>query len=588
MKRSQTVSVLALASVVAALAAFSLHLWHRRQRAEIALSGVPAPGDLRRWPAPFREAVTRLSAEVARSPNPQEPLERLAILYCANGFSAQASFALAALERLEPRESRWPYLLADMRLRVDNKEGALSALEASAALDPLYVPGLRRRADVLDELGRGNEARALLERAASMDPANVAVAYDLIGIEGRQGQTVRQGLEDLERSHPEIKAFHEDLAGVLGADGDAPGAARERALAAECEAYVSTADPWLDSLDSDCYDTARMTVRAVELRREGRFPELEALMKRVIDLAPLEPANPSEWDLLAHFYLKSGRVQDARELAEKGVALFPDDPQLRILLVQILCHAQLASEGVAAAQEGARRWPDRADVLECLGVAQRDKGDLAAALQTLRTALRRDATRPELPYEIGTCLVALGRRAEARESFERALAMRPDYEVALYAVCMIDLEAGDVAAAEPRVLRFGELRPTDPAAHQLTGSLRLLKGAAAARAGDLDEAGRQFQAGLADAPGNGMLLHALGDLALQRQRWKEAADDFQRYVQAQPDDPEGYISLAAAFHKAGSPGEAKDALERGLAAAERIGDGASAAKIERMLGRGHS
>jgi tetratricopeptide (TPR) repeat protein len=404
---------------------------------------------------------------------------------------------------------------------------------------------------------------------------------------GRLGRWVRLGLEDRARAHPEIKAFHEDLAGVLAASGDEAGAARERELAAGCEAYVNTADPWLDALDADCYDTDRMTVRSVELRREGRFPELESLMKRVIDLAPFEPFNPVAWDLLSHFYLKAGRMPEARELAEKGVALFPDEPQLRILLVQILCHAQLPGEGVAAAEEAERRWPDRADVLESLGVAQRDKGEYSAALQTLRQALKLDGTRTELRYEIGTCLVALGQREEARASFGRALEMRPDYEVALYGAATIDLEAGDVAAAEPRVRRFNELRPSDPSARQLTGSLRLLKGAAAARAGDLDEADRQFQAGLAAAPEHAQLLHAVGDLALQRQRWREAAEDFTRYVHAQPDDASGYVSEAAAYHKAGLSKEADAALEEALKAAERTGDAALAAKIERMLGHGH-
>jgi predicted Zn-dependent protease len=137
------------------------------------------------------------------------------------------------------------------------------------------------------------------------------------------------------------------------------------------------------------------------------------------------------------------------------------------------------------------------------------------------------------------------------------------------------------------VRRFNELRPSDPSARQLTGSLCLLKGAAAARAGDLDEADRQFQAGLAAAPGYALLLHAVGDLAFQRGLWKEAADDFARYVHAQPDDADGYVSQARAYHRAGLPSEANAALEMGLKAAERAGDAASAARIGRMLGHGH-
>lgn len=583
MKRQGIAAILVLALTIAC-AQVTWSLVSKRRAREVALSCLAPLPDLSRWPQVFRTNLSNAADQVHSPDHFAEGLRQLALLCTANGLTEQANRALEGLRKLEPRNALWPYLQADVKLRLADREGALALLQASRERDPAYVPGLRRLASTLADLGRLADASEVLSEALKREPSNIAVAYDAIVVDAKLGRDVRRRLEELARSNPSVRPFHEDLAQLLAAANDARAAAEQRALAASCELYPTTLDPRLDALDAYCYDTSRMLVRAIELRREARFEEFEALMKRVIDLLAYEPANPFAWDLLSNYYLKTGHPEDARKLLVKAVEQFPREPQMRILLIRLLCDLQRPNDAADAGREAVALWPARADIHEAYGVALRDKGKFGDAERELRASLEIDATRTEAQYELGTCLVLKGDRSGAHEAFSRALAMRPDYNDALFAIGKIDLEAGDFAEAEPYVERLLSARPDLPSARQLAGALHLEKAEAAVQSGNLESASSEIDAGLALAPDFAPLLKASGEVALARGLWKKAADFFTRYLNDEPDDPSGYVAQAEALAKAGLGADAQEALKSGLRAAERTGDEKSADQIRKLIG----
>ena len=54
------------------------------------------------------------------------------------------------------------------------------------------------------------------------------------------------------------------------------------------------------------------------------------------------------------------------------------------------------------------------------------KGDLDGALTEYRTVLRLNPNEVEAHYNLGNALKALGRKADAREEFTKALGLLPD------------------------------------------------------------------------------------------------------------------------------------------------------------------
>ena len=590
MKRAYPALVILLSAIIVAGGWEAVHLLRARQREATAIAGVAPIPDLSRWPAELKQRILSESAAVGTVSDPSAPLARLAELYCANGFTSEGIRALDAIRMLEPRKARWPYLEADLHLRVAQRDAAERDLEATVELNPAYAPAWLRLGEMLREAGMDGRARECFRRALAAEPSSVRASCDLTSIQtqlGEGGPAATVGrLTELARAHPEIKEVHVMLAEYLETAHD-PAAARERRLASACELDVSTEDPWLDELGAECFDSSRMMVRAIELRREGRFPEVEVLLLRVAHLAPSEPANPLGWDLLSNFYLKTGRPDKALTVLQAAVADFPDEPQMRLLLSRLLCDEQQPAAAVPVAREAIARWPDLGALYATLGRALQDSGESRAGADALMRALVLDPTLTEAQYELGTCLLALGNRAGAHSAFDKALAMRADYPEALFAIGKIELEAGDYESAEAHVSRLFAIDPDNAPARQLYSAWHMVKGQSACQDGYLDEAERQFNAGLALSPDFGPILKELGLLEFRRKEWSAAAQTLGRLVQVDSADQDGFMALGLVLGNLGRPDEAAGAFRRGLEAAEASGDQARAGEFRRLLGSRH-
>ena len=74
-----------------------------------------------------------------------------------------------------------------------------------------------------------------------------------------------------------------------------------------------------------------------------------------------------------------------------------------------------------------RRFPERADIVEALGVALLERGRAARAARTLERAVALDGSRPSAHLHFAIACVQTDRFYEARTAAQRALALRPDY-----------------------------------------------------------------------------------------------------------------------------------------------------------------
>jgi tetratricopeptide (TPR) repeat protein len=562
-------------------------IWRHQERTAIALDGVATLPDLSRWPPELQQQIARQSSAVSEARSPLEPLATLAALYWANGFARQAEQALTTLRQLDPQSARWPYLLADLHLRAGDQTGAELALQATVERDGNYAPAWLRLGELLMKRGAFDRARTVFARAVAVAPKNVWAEYNSIVVDAQHGDgdAARQRLMELVRVHPDIKELHELLADLLTAAHKPDEAVQERRRAAASELSMKTADPWLDDLVQFCYDSNRLTARAIEVRREGRFEETEQLLKQVVHLAPLAPANPLVWDLLSNFYLKMERPADARATLETAMEEFPNEPQMPLLLTRLLVTLHQPEAAIGVIQRAVQRWPEQGELHAAYGLALQDAGNFTAAVAALHKAIRLDPTLTDAQYHLGTCLLELGQRDAAHAAMEQTLAMRPDHPQALYALAAIDLEAGNLAAAEPNVLKVYANDPDEPDAQRLLAAWHLGKGLVAAQRGDLDEADRQYRAGLAVAPDFALLLREMGLIAERNGHWSEAVERFEHYIRIKPADPQGYLSLGLALRENGQPEEAVAIFQRGLSAAQQTDDKASIAEFTRLLRR---
>lgn len=214
-------------------------------------------------------------------------------------------------------------------------------------------------------------------------------------------------------------------------------------------------------------DPPRRLVAATAAQRLGRHADVEAL------LVPLVTADPDAVDahrLLAASFYDVGAVAAAVHHLRETARLAPRDPRPHRLLGLMHSDYELFGEAIPCYEESLRRDPDQPDRQEilvelatCL-VRQLRHDDALGVLEAAAAAPTVNLVRAE-------CLLALGRRAEARGLVAAVLAAEPEHRAALALEGTIRLEDGDAAGAIEPLERAVAVDP-----HDYVATLTLARG----------------------------------------------------------------------------------------------------------------
>ena len=196
---------------------------------------------------------------------------------------------------------------------------------------------------------------------------------------------------------------------------------------------------------------------------KGRHADAEASLRRAIELKPD--------DAVAHFFLgnalsAAGNMAAAAASFQQAVVYAPDKVDGWANLALALRHQGRYDEASEAYREALQRAPGDAELHTSLGITLHRMNRLEDAVEHYRTALElapNGTETAETCANLGNALRDLGRFGEALESYDRALAIRPELDPALagkaqtferqadydaaYAVVRPLVEKGDVSAA---------------------------------------------------------------------------------------------------------------------------------------------
>ena len=155
--------------------------------------------------------------------------------------------------------------------------------------------------------------------------------------------------------------------------------------------------------------------------------------------------------------------------------------------------------------------------------------------------------------ELGHAARKAGRAAEALDHYRSAVELEPGSAEAQSVYGLMLLQLGRAAEAEEPLRKAVAIAPAHPAlrmnlAHWLT------------QQGSLDEAVRVVEGIVADEPNRHWAWERLGELKARLRRFDEAADNFGRALQLQPQDPSLLFKLAQANFDSGRRKEAAQVL----------------------------
>lgn len=225
-------------------------------------------------------------------------------------------------------------------------------------------------------------------------------------------------------------------------------------------------------------------------------------------------------------------------LCRIGPAPEPGRPRrpLKMALMALLVALIFAGYGVRTVTRN-RDWRDECVLLRCAALVSPDSARVHGRLGT------RQFERDEFSL--------------AARSLERAVAIHPDYPVALYMLGRARIELGDLEGAREALARVAERRPDDP-------GVLLALGAVCFRLDRPEEAAELFRRSLALAPDNVHARQSLGICLNRLGRHEEAIDRFRECLDRRPDEVEIHYNLAVALRGAERLEEAEAASRRAL------------------------
>ena len=291
----------------------------------------------------------------------------------------------------------------------------------------------------------------------------------------------------------------------------------------------------------------RAYAEGVEALRRDDAAAARAAFERAVTLAPDSSR--------AHFQLgqtlaMQRRFEAALEHLRACLAIDPADAQAHYVSAVALTELgrlEPAAEQVRAALDLDPRQPR---YLHQRGVILRlqDRGD--EALEALEAAERLDPTSPVFPFEEGVTLFGMRQHARALAAFRRARSLKPGWpELENYIGSCHRLrgELDEAGRAFEAALEADErnsnalfgLGAVEMARGNLPGAERNLL-----RAADLD-------------PDNPYLRYRLGRLRVLQDRTTEAAAQFERAVGLRPVYPRAHYNLALAYQRLGRHAEAE-------------------------------
>ena len=542
----------------------------------------------------IRDAISWSERALTQAPDHTDAHRILGLIYAelasreASGAasSSEAGYRTHAIDHLEralkqatgDAAASMRLTLARIYLQGSSFDRAIATLKQLLADNPWLPQGVALLSEAYTGAGRNADAITLLKNASALEPAFYETLGATLEKEKRFADAAQAYEQALEQA-PSDNDLKTRLAFCLLSLEDRASIVRARdLLAAVTKAsptkswplyLLSRAQRSLGELDA-AEATARRLLAISPSSTSGAHAlaqVLEARREWATIVTALEPvaAGPSkgrEADMaliLTHLgfaYIELDRQTDAIAAFERGIALEPQDADLKSYLAQALVNAKQYDKALtivralraansadprsarieADALRGLGRFDDGAALLKTLADAATD--DLTpwqvlseyyasdrryvAAAAVLKTALAKDPGDLDLQFQYGAMLERQKQFAEAEKVFRQVLAQNPQHAQSLNYLGYTMIERG--SRLEEALSLIKKAVDLDPYSGAYLDSL----GWAYLKLNQLDQAEAPLRRAAEQLPRDSVVQDHWGDLLARKGRFAEAAQAWRR------------------------------------------------------------
>ncbi|MDO9072976.1 MAG: PEP-CTERM system TPR-repeat protein PrsT [Rubrivivax sp.] len=437
----------------------------------------------------------------------------LAEVYLRMGQPAKALEALQPLMAAGVRDADVYALAGQAQLSLGDAKAAESAFRQAMSITPDNTRV--RTALALTNFSRGEADAAFAELQAIAGESAKDTFADQAIISARLS---RREYDEALKAANAMLAKEPGRAATLALRGriqrlrqDYPAARNdfEQALKADPALFAATTD--LASLD------------LLENKPEQARERLQASLKT-------EPRNHFARLALADMRLRANApLDEVRQLLAEGITLSPTEPTLRLQLIDLLARKRQFKDALSVAQDAAAALPNDLRVLDAMGRAQMEAGDVEQAVSTFRRVADVDQ-RSALPYlRLADIYRATNRKPAAETALRKALDVAPQSVPAQEALASLMIGNNRLREAVELARTMQQQRPREVGGYLFEATVHMRQKA-------VDQALTAMKRGLA-VKGHDPALAGYYYLALQRNGRAAEADQYgASWNKANPDD----------------------------------------------------
>ena len=167
----------------------------------------------------------------------------------------------------------------------------------------------------------------------------------------------------------------------------------------------------------------------------GAYRELQQLCKQILSI---DSSQADAWFFMS-IVAEAGR-QPTHALQFVDRALQIDPAHCEYLTQKAKLHSLLNhySPAIKAARQAIETQPDRAIVLDTLGVVLTRLGEYADARDLLALAVAKQPANPQYQFNLGSAEQFLGNDEAARSAYQEAISLKPDFSRAYWALSELE------------------------------------------------------------------------------------------------------------------------------------------------------
>jgi tetratricopeptide (TPR) repeat protein len=314
-----------------------------------------------------------------------------------------------------------------------------------------------------------------------------------------------------------------------------------------------------------------LTALAMHYSFQGRKDDMLRILRQIKSMKDF----PDGYLVVGDFYRRLGDADAATKEYREGQA---QDPKRKTVyqkrIVQTFMSRGKAAEAEEINRQILKENPQDSFAKEVEGSLLLSRGDISNAMVDLQSAATADPKNPVNHYRLGMAhraramvdrTVAAGEMEQARQEFEKALGIRPDFVMARIELARIEIAKGDYQAAL-------ETAGQALAADRGNLSAKIIQSAALLGQKKTAEARKLLEAMRAETPNSADVVYQLGGVSLIEKKYKEADEEFRRAYDLNPSNISGMTGLVETDLEQNKPDAAIQALKTELAKNPERGD----------------